>query len=292
MQKIDRLVWAEGACFESYGVKIGIRARRAGVLDRLSASLPPCWTAIEPPRRLDLLYSWLVGGESRPNIRNYDIMYSGAVRIVRTMKSEELLEFFEKDLRISVALLSRRFVFIHAAVVGWHGHAIVMPGRTFTGKSTLVEALVRAGAEYFSDEYAVLDRNGYVHSFAKPISVRMPGSFKQEPLAVTSMGGRTAERPMRVGAIIATRYRKGAKSRFRDASRGQGALDLLSNAVAIRSAPSRVLATIRRAAASAIVLRGSRGEAREIAKQLLAILAEHQDLHKKSHKGGVHYGKT
>ena len=66
----------------------------------------------------------------------------------------------EVDARHTVAVLSPQRVFIHAGVVGWSVHAIVMPGRTFTGESTLVEALVRRGAEYFSDEYAVLDRKG------------------------------------------------------------------------------------------------------------------------------------
>jgi hypothetical protein len=274
MQKIDRLVWAEGTCFESYGVKIGIRARQVGVLDRLCALLPPSWKAIEAPRKLDMLYSWLVGGESRPNVRSFDIMYAGAGRIVRTLKPEELFEAFEKDLRMNVALLSRRFVFIHAGVVGWRGRAMIMPGRSFTGKSTLVEALVRGGAEYFSDEYAVLDTKGYVHPFAKPISVRYPVTLEQKPLAIEDIGGRIAERPMKIGAIVTTRYRKSTKSRFREASPGQGMLDLIANAVAARLSPSRVFAVTRKTSVGATVLRGSRGEARETAEQLLAILEQ------------------
>jgi len=274
MQKIDRLVWAEGTCFESYGVKIGIRARQDGALDRLCASLPPSWKIIEPPRKVDLLYSWLVGGESRPNVRSFDIMYEGAGRIVRTLKTEELIETFEKNLRLNVALLSKRFIFIHAGVIGWRDRALIIPGRTFTGKSTLVEALVRAGAEYFSDEYAVLDTQGYVHSFAKPISVRTPGTLKQEELTIANIGGRTAERPMKVKVILVTRYRQGAKSRFRKASPGQGTLDLVANAVAARGAPSRVLAITRKTSMGALVLRGARGEAREAAEQLLTILEQ------------------
>jgi hypothetical protein len=272
MQKINRLVWAEGACFESYGVRIGIRVSQPGAIERLVPFLPPQWKTIEPPRELDALYSWVVGGDRRSNVRTFDILYRGVGRIARTLKPEELFEIFEAKLRITVALLSRRFVFIHAAAVGWRGKAVIMPGRSFTGKSTLVEALVRAGAEYFSDEYAVLDKNGRVHPFAKPISVRAPVTLKQEPLGVKDIGGTTAEHPMRVGAILATRYRERAKSRFREASPGQGMLDLVANAVAARWAPSRVLTATRKASVGAIVLRGSRGEAREAAERLLAIL--------------------
>lgn len=272
MQKIDRLVWAEGTCLESYGVRIGIRASQPRVMERLLPLLPPRWEAIEPPRRLDTLYSWIVGGERRPNVRAFDMMYQGAGRIARTFRPEELFEAFETNLRMTVALLSRRFVFIHAGAVGWRGRAIVIPGRTFMGKSTLVEALVRAGAEYLSDEYALLDRNGRVHPFAKPISVRMPATLRQQPRSIEEIGGRTAERPMKVGAVLATHYREGAKSRFREVSHGQGVLDLVANAVAARSAPSRVLGAARNAGAGAIVLRGPRGEAQAAAECLFSML--------------------
>jgi hypothetical protein len=291
MQKIDRLVWAEGACLESYGVRIGIRASQAGMMDRLIPFLPPKWQAIEPARELDLLYSWVVGGERRPGVRAFGVLYEGVGRIARTLEPGELFETFETNLRTAIALRSRRFVFIHAGVVGWRGHAIVIPGRSGTGKSTLVEALVRAGAEYFSDEYAVLDRSGRVHPFAKPISVRMPVTFRQKPLAVEEIGGRTSERPMRVGAILVTRYRKGSKSRFRSTSSGQGVLDLVANAVAARWASSRVFRATCSAGARAIVLRGTRGEAQEAVERLLAILDTQQGLHEESRRGGV-YGIT
>jgi hypothetical protein len=291
MRKIDRLVWAEGACLESYGVRIGIRTSQTGVMDRLAPFLPPQWEGIEPPRRLDALYSWVVGGERRPNVRTFDVMYEGAGPIARTLKPDELFEAFETNFRMTVALLSRRFVFIHAGVVGWRGHAIVIPGRTFTGKSTLVEALVRAGAEYFSDEYAVLDRSGSVHPFARPISIRMPVTLKQQSRTVEEIGGQTAKSPMKIGAILVTRHRGGAKSRFRGASSAQGALDLIANAVAARWAPARVLRSTCKASAHAIVLRGPRGEAEGAAERLLAILEDRQRFHKKSQGGGV-YGIT
>ena len=50
-----------------------------------------------------------------------------------------------------------------AGVVGWENRAIVMPGASFAGKTTLVRAWLEAGATYYSDEFAVLDRAGRVH---------------------------------------------------------------------------------------------------------------------------------
>ncbi|HXW89544.1 MAG TPA: hypothetical protein VEK33_03275 [Terriglobales bacterium] len=187
---------------------------------------------------------------------------------------------------MKLAVLSRGFVFIHAGAVGWRGRAILLPARSGRGKSTLVEALVRAGAEYFSDEFAVLDRNGRVHPFLNPISVQRPGSFKNESLSVEAIGGRTAEQPAKVGMIVVTRYQMGARSHFREASPGQGVLDLIRNAFAARWAPAQVLRASRNACAGAILLRGPRGEAHPVVEPLLEILDGWLDLHKKSRTTG------
>src|SRR5262249_9105581 len=55
------------------------------------------------------------------------------------------------------------FAVVHSGVVAHGGRAILLPGPTSTGKSTLVAELVRRGAAYFSDEYALLDAEGRVH---------------------------------------------------------------------------------------------------------------------------------
>jgi hypothetical protein len=282
MEKIDRLGWAEAACMESYGVKIGIRATGKGVLDQVVPYLPPDWRPIAPPRRLAALYSWVVGGKPRPGVKTFDVMYMGAKRISRTLDRQALLRDLQFELWPTIALLSPRFVFIHAGVVSWRGSAILIPGRTRTGKSTLVEAMVRAGAEYLSDEFALLDRNGRVHPFAKPISIRTSGTDTNELLPVESIGGSVAEGPLRVGAIVVTRHRDNAKSNFRIVSSGQGMMSLLFNAVAARMSPTRVMRATREASARAVVLRGPRGEAKEAAARAFAILdgrpIEHRSL--------------
>ena len=280
MDKIDRLGWAESTCIESYGLKVGFRTTVPGVLDQIVPYLPPKWEPIDPPRRLDLVYSWVVGHERRLGLKTFDLMYIGAKRISRTLDRKVLLDDLQFDLWLSLALLSRRFVFIHAGVVGWRGRAILIPGRTRTGKSTLVEAMVRAGAEYLSDEFALLDRNGRVHPFAKPISIRTPGTSDIELLPVESIGGSAARGPLPVGAIVATRYRDGGKSNFRIVSPAQGMMSLLFNAVAARATPSRVMRATRAASARAVVLRGVRGDATDAAARVLGIVGGHGIEHR------------
>ena len=58
---------------------------------------------------------------------------------------------------------------VHGGVVGHEGRAILLPGPTGAGKSTLVAELIRQGASYFSDEYALIDSAGRVHPYPRPL---------------------------------------------------------------------------------------------------------------------------
>ena len=73
---------------------------------------------------------------------------------------ELALGALEAELYFHVAELLRTTISIHAGVAVHRGRAIVTPGPAFSGKTTLIAALVRAGALYFSDEYAFLDKDG------------------------------------------------------------------------------------------------------------------------------------
>ena len=83
-------------------------------------------------------------------------------------------------LRIEAAEYAKSKVFLHAGVVGWKGSAIVVPAKSFEGKSTLTAELVKNGAEYYSDEYAVIDELGNVHPFPRKISMRYFGAYPRE----------------------------------------------------------------------------------------------------------------
>ncbi len=62
--------------------------------------------------------------------------------------------------------------FLHAGAVEIDGFAIVFPGRSRWGKSTLVASLVAQGCGYLSDEYAVVSSEGCVFPLSKPIRLR------------------------------------------------------------------------------------------------------------------------
>ena len=147
----------------------------------------------------------------------------------------------------------------------------LMPRRSFAGKTTLVAALVGAGATYYSDEFAVVDERGLVHPYAKSLSLRSNGR-EQTDHSVESLGGTAGSEPLPIGAIVVTRYRRGAEWRPRRLSAGEGAMALLSNAVPARERPAQVMRAISRAAGDAIMVESERGEADALAPVLLAEL--------------------
>ena len=274
MEKIDRLGWAAGIAFVSYGLRIGIRASSPQILDRLQGLLPPDAKPARGPR-VQCLYSLIVRGTKvGPNVRRFNILYADAVPLARTKDTDQVLEALEMDLQLYVAERARRRVFVHAGVVGWRGRAIVIPGRTMSGKTTLVRALVRAGATYYSDEYAVLDERGRVHPYPKPMSIRKNGGGRPMKIFPEAFGGTTGVRPLPVGLVVATSYREGARWRPRRLSPGRAVMELLAHTVSARRDPERAFATLRSATGEATVIKGARGEAEEIAEALLGRLTE------------------
>ena len=270
MEKVDRLGWAAGFSLKSYGVRIGIRCNESSGLDRVWPHLPRQSEVVNDPV-VDRLYSILLGGKGpRANVRRFNLLYADHVRIARSLDIEEVFERLESDLRLFVADVARHRVFVHAGVVGWKGRAIVIPGRSYSGKSTLVSELVKAGATYYSDEYAVFDSRGRVYPFPKALEMRSAGGWKQTRFEVEHFGGRTATKPIPVGLVMITEYKEGASWRPRQLTPGQAVLALLANTVSARRRPEKALGALHRVVAEAPALKGVRGEASELSRLVLA----------------------
>lgn len=271
MEKLDRLGWADGFSFKSYGLQVGVRfsVSNPRVMGCFKALLPPGWEPLESPI-VDHLYSVIVGGSNRrSNLRNFSVVYWDAGLIARSKDFEGVLGAFESHLQLTIAEWSPRRVFVHAGVVEWRGKAIVIPGLSFSGKTTLVKHLVEAGARYYSDEYAVLDGRGRVHPYPRPLGVRSPDATRTEKIPVEQLGGSTGSKPLPVKLIISTSYKVGATWRPRELSAGSGVLELLSHTVGARRQPRLALATLPKVVASATILKGPRGEASSLAGTIL-----------------------
>ena len=231
---------------------------------RVEALLPPGFEPCDP-ERLEASIA-LSASESGA----YALSRDGR-KLAEGLELEIAMKVLERELHSLVALEAPNHVFVHAGVVASGGVAAVLPGESLAGKTTLVAALVRAGAVYYSDEFAPLDRDGLVHPFAKPVSLR-DDRFAQIDHPIDALGGVAGEKPLRVGAVVVTKYDQGAEWRPRQLTAGEAALALLSHTVPAQSRPAQVLRTITRSIEGALVVEGARGEAGTVAPLVLAEL--------------------
>jgi len=255
------------------GRHIGFRTDKPGLLAEIQTRFPPGWKPSERAKVRRVYSVRVAGAVPGPGPRKTHNLYMNASRIERSRDLEYLLDRMEADLHLYVAERATRRIFVHAGVVGWKGRAIVLPGRTFTGKSTLVVELLRLGATYYSDEFAVLDAQGRVHPFPRPISVRS-GDPQERPkrMGPEAFGAEMGRGPLPVGLVALTYFRPGARWRPRRVTAGRGVIALLENTVPARRRPKASLATLSRVVDTATVVRGARGEAREMAKALISRL--------------------
>lgn len=136
----------------AYGVPIEFRVPAA-----LFAVLPsPIVPGAESDDRglADAVLSVQVNRSAEGDI-TYEVTQNGTVVGMET-SLQAAAYIVESWAQLTVATLAKGLVFVHAGVVGWRNRAIVIPRRSLSGKSTLVLALVEAGADYYPDEYAML----------------------------------------------------------------------------------------------------------------------------------------
>jgi hypothetical protein len=160
-------------------------------------------------------------------------------------------------------------VFVHAGVVGWHDRALVLPGTSFAGKTTFVAELVRAGATYYSDEYAVLDEQGWVYPYPRELQMRAPGSLEQRAVAVEELEGSVGGKSICVSHVVFATYVESGRWNPEPVTAGMAVLEMLRHAIPVQRTPARVMATLAKMMEEATALRSERGEAAEMAASLL-----------------------
>lgn len=269
MQELDRLDWAAGMSVFAYGQRIGIRANDQSVLPQIEERLPPGWEPGCSPF-VDRLYSIRSSNASASGSRKLHVIYAGLTRIARTFDWEEALDALESDLQTHIAQNAANRVFLHAGAVGWRGQALVIPGGSFSGKSTLVAALLRLGASYYSDEYAVLDGRGQVHPFARRISLRRgPADSLLRPSAA-GLGATAGQLSLPVGMLALCDYQPNARWAPRHLSADAAVTALLSHTFTAQRDPEMALYALRQAIASSVAIDIKRGEAEPAAEALLS----------------------
>jgi hypothetical protein len=257
---------------EACGVPVRISTDAESVWAKLRELFPPGWVdrgedaEIDPEREISHFTLMQDGGD-------YVLMRDD--RVLARSSLDIALHVFDAQLRAHIALRSPDRIFVHAGVVGHRGKAIVIPGMSFSGKTTLVAELVRQGATYYSDEYAVLDEQGLVHPFPKPLSIRLSDGVGTRT-AVEHLGGAAGTTPLPLGLIVISQYRRDATWQPRSLSHGEAVIQLLANTIPAQERPEETMNALRRAVdgSGAVALQGERGEAGAMVEQVLAAVPE------------------
>jgi hypothetical protein len=252
--------------FEAFGVQAAITLGDPGLETHIQAILPPGWSP-----------SGAGEGSGQFGLRevdagSYEVTVGGAPWLEHATL-DLALSMLDAQIRMFIAATARDWIFVHAGVVAQADRALVIPGESFSGKTTLVSALVEAGATYYSDEYAVLDRDGRVHPYTRRLSIRGGDGTPTQERHVAELGGVEARDSAEIGTVIVTRYRRGVDWEPKRMSTGAGALALMANTVPAQERPQESLRVLGRAVAKATVLESDRGEAGPVAAALLADLA-------------------
>lgn len=253
---------------DAYGVKVRVITNDPDAVDKIAAALPDVlaghYSVIGSSGEYDHTLRLVRNRSGR------DTLYKNGKREYAAPR-KEMIDLLCSNLRLTIAEHAVGYVFVHAGVVAWKGKAIVIPGTSYSGKTTLAGELAKLGALYFSDEYTVIDERGLVHPFAKPLSIRVKeGESQQVDHTVGSIGGKAGTRPVRIGLVVLTEYKKSVKTwKPEVVTTAQGMMGIIANTVSVRRNPEFVMTALKRAVEHSLFLKGNRGNATETARKII-----------------------
>jgi len=160
---------------------------------------------------------------------------------------------------------------LHAGVVQWKGRALLLPGMSHAGKSSLVAELLRRGAIYFSDEYALVDARGCVHPYPRPLLLRN-GHPEQHPMLADECDAPIGDAPARVGWIMALQYTPECSFRITPVTQSEAVLTLLKNTPHVLPESPGLVDAFQRTVSEAACYTGCRGEAADAADEILRMI--------------------
>lgn len=250
--------------FESFGVKALFQTNNRDLFKLVVSKLPIGWKKINS-KEVDVVFSMFCG-ENNQFFINDEMVSEGP-------SLESFYEYLEREIRVTIGGKSPKFVFLHSSVVGIDGEAVLFPAKSFAGKTTLAKEFLKFGAEYFSDEYAIIDENGLVYPYTKPLSLRgIIDDNTQTDIEVEEFGGKKAQNSIPIKMICLTEYDKDSNWKPEVLSEGNGILELLQHTLTTRENPKFTLKVLNLIAKRAIIAKSKRGDASEFAKTVINYL--------------------
>jgi hypothetical protein len=267
-----REVSATQFSFSSFGVGVTLDFFDSELLDRFRASLHLIFKDTLTEKNADSedrIISLRLGSRDDEFVYTFENEQN-----VFIGTEERLFRLLRTLVRVTVAGYSREKLFIHAGAVSWNGKGMILPAHSHAGKTSLVVELCRLGAEYYSDEYAVVDRDGFIHPFPKHLSIRGEGGrFDQTDTGIDEIGGVAASAPVRCELVLFCEYTSGTKTWNPSAiTQGEALLKLIPHMIALPKDPKFALELGGALVNKNGLFVGERGDVGEFAPKILELL--------------------
>lgn len=146
---------------DAFGLRVGIRVNDSGSLGRVRDLVTELgWPLLDNPAS-DLIFSIRIGtGPARKGVRHFHLLYVGTLRLLRTLEEEKVWSVLSSTLQAYVLANSPKYTVLRASSVVFNGRSIVLPGHG--PDSPLLHAVIKAGAEIFSDQWTLVSELGTI----------------------------------------------------------------------------------------------------------------------------------
>jgi hypothetical protein len=253
----------------AYGVQIALRTQ-TDLLEYLPSPLIPVAPSENSGNVQHVRYEFVEtrSAEGRPMF----VVAKDGARLFASSDVRAAARTLESSVHLQVAALTDQVAFVHAGVVAWRGRALILPGPSHSGKSTMVASLIAAGGTYYSDEYAVIDLEGRIRAFPRQLRLRCAVEQKSSAGPIASTVNGEAIEPLQPAWIMNLRYRPDGVWDPKELTPGQTLLALLENTVAVRRQPELSLRTLGLAVGSSIGWQSERGEADNATREIVRLM--------------------
>ncbi len=182
--KLDRLGWADGIIVDAFGLRVGIRVSDSGSLSRVRDLVTELgWPLLDNPAS-DLIFSVRIGTEpARKGVRHFHLLYVGTLRLLRTLEEEKVWSVLNSTLQAYILANSPKYSVLRASSIVFNERAIVLPGHG--PDSPLLDAVVKAGAEIFSEQWTLVGEQGTIAPYPQLAEPR-----RATDIAFLEKGGR------------------------------------------------------------------------------------------------------
>lgn len=190
---------------------------------------------------------------------------------IDSARSSEGWDRIESSLSLFAAEHLQDLVALHAALIVTESGAIVFPGRTHSGKSTLAAAAQLRGLRVLSDEYTLVDTaTGFVQGWPRPLRIRTPRGIERICLDDHEQSLAFESHPV---LLVADLRFQPQPEHIVEISRADMAMHLLENTVCAKFRPEDSFRAALAVTKDSVCLGGRRAEAEAAWDRILDCIA-------------------